>query len=199
MNHVVDLLRSATDLDSVEDELPWYAIRVRSNFERIVARNLQDKGFNLFLPTYHERRRWSDRVKQVEVPLFPGYVFCRLNLENRIPVLNIPGVVQILGQGNRPVPVPTLEIDGIKAILKSDLPYLPWSSFVVGQRVVVDRGPLMGLQGVLIENRKPHRLVVSVTLLQRSVAVEVDASWVRPLPNDRVPDFGASARSTLVI
>lgn len=199
MSDVVDLFRFAADPDSVEDELPWYAIRVRSNFERIVGRNLQDKGFNLFLPTYSERRKWSDRVKQVDVPLFPGYVFCQFGLENRIPVLNVPGVVQIIGQGNRPIPVPTLEIDGIKAILKSDLPYLPWSSFAIGQRVVVERGPLMGLQGVLVDNRKPHRLVVSITMLQRSVAVEVDATWVRSLPNERVPDFGSSARPTFTI
>ena len=162
---------------------PWFALHVRSNCERLVSRHLEDKGYECLLPAYRAQRRWSDRVKQLDVPLFPGYVFCRLDPADRVPVLSVPGVVQIVGQGKIPAAISEAEIDAIQKILTSNLPYLPWSSLAPGQQIVVKHGPLMGVQGVLLETRKPHRLVVSVTMLQRSVAVEVDAAWVRPVIN----------------
>jgi transcription antitermination factor NusG len=180
MSNVIQASCLLEDAESTDDVL-WYAVHVRSNFERVVSRNLQDKAYELFLPTYRSQRQWSDRKKHVDVPLFPGYVFCRLDPQNRLPVLSVPGVVQIVGQGKSPTAISETEIGAIKTILKSDLPYLPWSSLVAGRRVVVERGPLMGVEGVLMEARGPHRLIVSVMMLQRSVAVEVDASWVRPI------------------
>jgi transcription antitermination factor NusG len=161
----------------------WFAVHVRSNFERLVSQHLAEKGYEFFLPTYHTQRRWSDRVKHLDVPLFPGYVFCRLDPANRVPVLTVPGVVQIVGQGRTPIAISEAEIGAIRKILTSNLPYSPWSSWTRGQQIVVEHGPLMGLQGVLLETRDPHRIVVSVTMLQRSVAVEVDAAWVRPVRN----------------
>jgi transcription antitermination factor NusG len=188
-----------SSVSAADELLPWYAVHVRSNFERIVSRNLEDKGFELFLPTYRAERRWSDRMKQVDVPLFPGYVFCRLNPQARVPVLTIPGVVQIVGQGKVPVVISETEINAIKTILKSDLPYLPWSSLTTGQRVIVERGPMVGVEGVLIESRKSHRLVVSVIMLQRSVAVEVDASWVRPVTNSPRPQWRAPGQHSAIV
>jgi transcription antitermination factor NusG len=165
---------------SNESALPWYAVHTRSNSERLVYRVLEDKGYELFLPMYSEQRRWSDRVKQIDIPLFPGYVFCRLDSHDRVPVLQSPGVVQIVGNGNLPIPIAEEEIDAVRNVLKSNLPYKPWPSLVPGDRVIVDRGPLMGMQGVLLRIRQAHRLVVSINMLQRAVAVEIDASWVRP-------------------
>jgi transcription antitermination factor NusG len=196
-----DVIRTSCLLGDGEsaDGLLWYAVHVRSNFERIVCRNLEDKGYELFLPTYRSQRRWSDRVKHIDVPLFPGYVFCRLDAQNRTPVLSVPGVVQIVGQGKTPVPVSEREIGAIKTILKSDLPYLPWSSLAAGHRVVVERGPLMGVEGVLVEARGPHRLVVSIMMLQRSVAVEVDAAWVRPAVSTPIPHLRATRQHAFIV
>jgi transcription antitermination factor NusG len=174
------------DPKSTEPALMWYALQTRSNSERLVYRVLDEKGYELFLPMYSEQRRWSDRVKQINIPLFPGYVFCRLDSHNRLPILQSPGVVRIVGNGNLPIPIAEEEIEAVKNVVKSTLPYIPWPSLVPGHRVVVDRGPLMGLQGVLLRVRQGHRLVVSINMLQRAVAVELDASWVRPLADVRL-------------
>jgi transcription antitermination factor NusG len=183
MNTFNNVPKLLVNSESAESALPWYAVHVRSNYERLVHGVLEGKGYELFLPMYSERRRWSDRVKQVDVPLFPGYVFCRLDSQDRLPVLQAPGVVQIVGNGKLPVPIAEEEIEAVKIVLKSNLPYLPWPSLAPGHRVVVDRGPLMGVQGVLLQIRQSHRLVVSVSMLQRAVAVELDASWVRLAPD----------------
>jgi transcription antitermination factor NusG len=186
------------DPKSAETALMWYAIQTRSNSERLVYRVLEDKGYELFLPMYSEQRRWSDRVKQINIPLFPGYVFCRLDSHNRLPILQSSGVVQIVGNGNLPIPIAEEEIEAVKNVLKSNLPYIPWPSLVPGHRVVVDRGPLMGMQGVLLRVKHGYRLVVSINMLQRAVAVELDASWVRPLTDVRlaprpIGDYGMRA------
>jgi transcription antitermination factor NusG len=162
-----------------EAVLPWFAIRVRSNYEHIVFNALAQKGYDLFLPTYTVTRRWSDRVKQLSVPLFPGYVFCSLDQNDRLPVLTTPGVIQLVGNGKRPVEVTEDEITAVKAVLNSNLSYSPHAPLVAGNRVVVETGPLMGVQGVLVESRDTNRLVVSIEILNRAVAVEIEASWVR--------------------
>jgi transcription antitermination factor NusG len=172
--------------------LPWYAVHVRSNFERIVYRSLYDKGYELFLPTYSVTRQWSDRKKQTETPLFPGYLFCRFDAERRLPILTAPGVVQIIGNGKTPEPVSDEEISAVEQVLQSSLPYRPWPSIQIGQAVVVEKGPLMGVQGNLLEMQGLHRLVISITLLQRSLAVEVEASWVRPVANAGVLNGSAN-------
>jgi transcription antitermination factor NusG len=159
--------------------LPWFAIRVRSNCERNVFQALHQKGYDLFFPTYTATRQWSDRIKQLTVPLFRGYIFCRLNHQHPLPVLTTPGVVQLVGNGRTPIEVTEDEISSVKAVLNSNLPYMPYPSLACGTRVVVDYGPLMGVQGVLVESRTTNRLVVSIEILQRAVAVEIDAAWVR--------------------
>lgn len=141
----------------------------------------QNRGFEEFLPQYQCRNRWSDRVKSVDLPLFPGYLFCRLNPEHRLPLLTIPGVLHIVGIGKTPVPVEDGEIAAIQSAVRSGLSVEPWSFLEVGQRVRLEDGPLVGLEGILIEADQEQRLVVSVTLLGRSVAVAIDRHWVRPL------------------
>jgi len=159
----------------------WFALRVKSGTEKMVAAMARNKGFEEFVPLYQSRRRWSDRVKSVECPLFQGYVFCRLNPANRMPLLTISSVMHFVGVGRVPAPIDDCEISAIQAAVRSGLPTQPWPFLVAGQRLRLDEGPLAGLDGVLVQVRKEHRLVVSVTLLQRSLAVEIDRDWVRPL------------------
>jgi transcription antitermination factor NusG len=160
---------------------PWFALRVKSRSEKIVSTIARNKGFEEFLPLYQTRRRWSDRFKSVDVPLFPGYVFCRLNPEFRLPLLTIPGVLSFVGIGKVPVPIDDAEMAAIQTAIGSGLLAEPYPFLEVGQRVRIAEGPLTGIEGLLVEVRKQQRLAVSVSLLKRSVAVEIDRHWVRPL------------------
>lgn len=159
----------------------WFALHVRSNCERTVSTILRSKGYQEFLPTYRCKRRWSDRVKEEDLPLFPGYLFCRLDQDDRLPVLSTSGVVGIVGIGKTPIPVEAPELETIWRVTHSDLVVNPWPHLEIGELVVFDSGPLSGLEGILLECKGQRRLVVSVTLLQRSVAVEIDGEHVRPV------------------
>ncbi|PYV33009.1 MAG: NusG-like protein [Acidobacteria bacterium] len=159
-------------------ERSWFALRVRSRHERIVASALCDKGNEVFLPLYRCERRWSDRIKELELPLFPGYLFCRFDILNRLPILVTPGILHIVGIGRVPYPVDEAELEALKTIVISRLGVEPWPLLEVGQRVRIESGPLAGVEGILVVKKTPLRLVVSVTLLQRSVAVEIDHGWV---------------------
>jgi transcription antitermination factor NusG len=158
----------------------WYAVRVRSNFERNVSAVLNYKGVEQFLPTYRSRRVWTDRVKNLDLPLFPGYVFCRISLEERNRVVTTEGVVGFIGAGRQPIPVSSTEIDAIRTLVQSELPAQPWPFLQIGQTVRIDRGSLSGVEGILVRVKNSYRLVVSVALLERSVAVEIDAAYVSP-------------------
>jgi len=160
---------------------PWYAIRVKSRFEKVVSEVLRGKGYEEFLPLYSSSREWSDRVKVVQLPLFAGYVFLRLDITQRLPVLQTPGVVSFVSMGADPATIEPEEIEAIRRILQTGLPVGPWPYLREGQEVEVDRGALKGLRGILLKVKNSHRLVVSVNMLQRSVAVEVDRDAVRPV------------------
>lgn len=159
----------------------WYAIRVRSQHEDSVARHLRVRGLESFLPLYKQQRRWSDRFKEIELPLFPGYVFCQFNPLNRLPVLTVPGVVHVVGTGKTPTRIEEEEIAAIQAAVKSGFPTHPSPFVEIGQRVRIEYGPLCGIEGILLGFRGHHRIVLSITLLQRSVAVEINEEWARPL------------------
>jgi transcription antitermination factor NusG len=168
-------------IESVEGQFPWFALQVRTRQELGVAEFLRGRGYEPFLPLYHCRRIWSDRVKLVDAPLFPGYLFCRVNIQDRLPVLAAPGVIRIVGYNRVPIPLDEAEIAAIQSIVNSGLPNQPWPYLKVGDQVQIDSGPLQGLKGILLDVRGTHRVVVSVTLLQRSVAVEIDSALVRSL------------------
>jgi transcriptional antiterminator RfaH len=159
----------------------WYAIRVRSNREKMVAASLEYRGFEPFLPLYRARRQWSDRVKDVELPLFDGYVFCRLDARFRLPALTIPGVLMFVEINKTPIPVDDSEIASLKAIASSGYPAGPWPYLEAGQRMRIERGALKDLEGFVVEVKNHWRVIVSVTLLQRSVAVEVDRDSIWPI------------------
>lgn len=162
-------------------QFPWFALQVRSKQELGIANFLRSRGYDPFVPLYRCRKLWSDRTKIVDAPLFPGYMFCRLNLHNRLPVLMAPGVIRIVGRNRLPAPLDEAEINAIQTIVTSGLPNQPWPFLQVGDRVQIEAGPLRGLDGILVEVRGSHRLILSVTLIQRSVAVEIDSAFVKSL------------------
>ena len=159
---------------------PWYALQVRTRYERVVAEHLSGRGFEWFLPLRKDRKRWSDRMKEIESPLFPGYLFCRFDTQNRLPILQTPGVVQIVGYNRQPISVDEVEIAAIQTLVAAGVPNQPCSFVEIGDRVRIGSGPLRGLEGILVESRGKHKFVLSVTLLQRSVAVEIDSVSVIP-------------------
>jgi len=157
---------------------PWYALQVRSRFEKVVATHLKDKGYEEYLPFYTSQRRWSDRTKTIELPLFPGYTFCRFDMRDRLPVLVVPGVLSIVSIARVPTAVSDEEIGSIQRAIGSGMPCNPWPFLHAGQIVCVTRGPLAGLEGTVIEVRSSFRLILSLSLLQRSVSVEIDKDCV---------------------
>ena len=157
----------------------WFALTSKPRHEKVVAENLRSKGLESFLPLYRAPRQLADRFQPVELPLFPGFVFCRFAYASRTPVLNTPGVTSVVGLSDRPTPISAEEISRIQAIQASGLPSQPWPYIQVGQKARIERGSLAGLEGVLIREKDALRVVVSVELLRRAVAVEIDRAIIR--------------------
>jgi transcriptional antiterminator NusG len=156
----------------------WFALCVRSRYEKIVASFLQNQGYDWFLPLYKSRRFWSDRVKEVEAPLFPGYLFCRFDIYRRLPILIIPGVQHIVGGTKTPAPIEPAEIHAVQAVVRSGAIREPWPFLQVGDRVRIEHGALAGVEGILLQAKGRHRLILSVTPLQRSISVHIDSACV---------------------
>jgi transcription antitermination factor NusG len=175
---------------AVADDTPWYAIWTRSNCERLVADQLSAKGFSAFLPEMSARSRRNGKSHVVQVPMFPGYLFLRHAMEKQsyIEILKARGVVRILERGwTQLTPVAAEEVDAIRQLIASGVPVFPHVYFREGDRVRVVEGPLSGLHGVFLRDKPSKgRLVVSVNLLQTSVAVEVDCAFVEPLSESRL-------------
>ena len=159
---------------------PWYALQVASRCEKAVASGLALRGYSEFLPLFRSRRKWSDRLQDVDLPLFPGYVFCRLDVNHRLPALLIPGVVRIVGFGKTPIPVDEDEIEAVQTVVRSGLLMQPWPFLKVGQTVTIEEGPLRSVTGILAEIDGSEQLIVSITLLQRSLAVAIPRHSIRP-------------------
>lgn len=179
MDPTQTIVDSSVSMENVV--FPWFALRVKSNFEVTSSIHLRDRGFEQYVPSYKVDTRWSDRKKVIEKPLFPGYVFCRMNPQDRLPVISAPGVLSAVGFGKTPAPIPEHEIEAIRAILSAGLKVKPWPFLQVGQRVLIQRGALEGVEGILLRFKKTCRVVVSITLLQRSISAEVDEDMVRPI------------------
>jgi transcription antitermination factor NusG len=162
----------------LRNALSWYAIRTKPNHEKASFTILTNKGYQSYLPAYSERRRWSDRTVIVERPLFPGYLFSRFDPIHRMPILTATGVISVLGFGGDLHPIPQEEIDGVKTVLRSGLAVQACPFLREGQRIRVSGGALQGLEGVLLRQKSEWRIVVSVTLLQRSISVEIDRNLV---------------------
>lgn len=159
----------------------WYALYVRSRHEKVVEGGLRGKGYSAFSPFYRVRRKRVDRIAEVDVPLFPGYVFCRFDANKRLPILMTPGIVGVVGPGNRPEPVDDTEIGSIRSLALSGRPVQPWPFLRSGQRIRLQAGPLMGAEGIFLRVKDEYHLVVSITLLQRAVSVVIEKDAVSPL------------------
>jgi len=151
----------------------------------MIASRLEGQGFECFLPKYKSIREWSDRKKEVEQSLFPGYLFCRFEYSERRPVVVTPGVLQVVGCRRTPVPVEDREIEALQLAVSSQVHSQPWPYLEMGERVRIHTGKLAGLEGILVNFKGNHRVVLSVSLLQRSVALEVDVAWVASLDKSR--------------
>jgi transcription antitermination factor NusG len=162
------------------DNDPWYAIQVRQRAEKLAATLLTNKGYEPFLPTYAVKRQWSDRVKTFDQPLFPGYIFARLDVTKRLPVLTTPGVIGIVGAGKNPIAVPDSEVEAIWRVVNSNTSAEPWPFLEAGETVVISSGPLQGIEGLVVQVKNKFRVVVSIQLLQRSIAVEVGPETAVP-------------------
>ena len=157
----------------------WYALTTRIGRERHVSTLLGLREFEVFLPCHRTRHRWSDRFKESETPFFPGYLFCHFDVSNKLPILIVPGVISIVGIGRKPIPIAQDEIESLRSVVRSGLPAQSCSFVEVGQRVHLHDGPLRGSSGTIVESApEKNRLVVSVTLLKRSIAVNIDPAWI---------------------
>jgi transcription antitermination factor NusG len=157
---------------------PWYAIQARTGREKNAALLLENAGYQCYLPLIKPTRQWSDGVKQTEVSLFPEYLFCRMNPDNRLPVLTTAGVVRIAGVGETLLPVEEQEIAAIQQVAKSGVSMIPWPYLQTGHVVCLENGPLSGLSGIILRIKSGLRLVLSISLLRRSIAVDVDREWI---------------------
>jgi len=174
-------MKFAGELPEEMAPLSWYAVKVRSKFERTASALLRSKGYEEFLPLVRARRRWSDRTTELDVPLFPGYVFCRFDPRHRVPVLETAGVCGIVGFGNQLSPVPEQEIRNIETLVNSGNPVELYPYLAAGKQIRIADGPFTDVEGIVVEWKNRFRLIVSVTLLQRSVAVEIDREWAAPI------------------
>jgi len=164
----------------------WYALTVAPRHEFRVRDGLSSLGdsgeVETFLPTYQDKRLWSDRTKLIDVPLFAGYVFARFDPKTlRIPVLRLGGVKSIVGFGNEPLALSDGEIESVRSLVASGFPVQQWPFLRAGQKVRVEHGPLRGTEGVIVSQKDTWMMVVSIELLQRSVAVVLDRSVLRSI------------------
>lgn len=169
----------------------WFALSVKSRYEKAVAQTLGTKGFQTLVALYKKKHSYGGRCKEFELPLFPGYVFCQFDVSHRLPVLTTPGVMQILGNGNRPAAVDETEIRSLQTAIKARFVLHPFPFLEVGQKVRIEEGVLAGVEGVVIRLKGSLRLVLSVTLLQRSVLAEVDQDQVS-VKRVRAPGNGSA-------
>ncbi|HEU4685236.1 MAG TPA: UpxY family transcription antiterminator [Nitrospira sp.] len=168
-------------MSTIPQEARWYAVRTKSRHEKVVRDQLAGQGLEPLLPTVKRRSQWKDRKQEIEVPLFSGYCFVRFATEQKLPVLKTTGVVDIVGGGSRPEPIPEDEIAALQKLMQTVLPYDPHPYLHEGMLVEVVRGPLAGVQGLLLRKEKRHRLILGVRLIQQAAAVEIDVRDVVPV------------------
>lgn len=162
-------------------EAHWYAVYTCANHEKRIAAQFNERSIENFLPLYESVRRWKDRRMRIEVPLFPGYIFVRHSLRDRLKILQVPGVVRLVGFNSVATQLPDDDIETLRNGLKRSFPAEPHPYLTAGRRVRIVRGPFEGLTGILVRRKSRLRLVISIELIMRSVAMDVDATDVAPI------------------
>lgn len=165
----------------------WLCVQVKSGGECRSALGLRERGYETFVPVFEQKRRWSDRVKIVQVPLFTGYVFLRFNAASSWPAVSAPGVLRFVGTGKTPTPIEDSEIEALQVTIQTGLHYGPCAFLEVGQEVEVRLGPFTSLRGKIVQFKNKQRLILSVNLIQKSVLVEVDGYEIVPIGSGFVP------------
>jgi transcription antitermination factor NusG len=160
----------------------WFALSVAVRHEKAVSELLRNKGFETFLPLYKRRHQYDHRVREFELPLFPGYLFCHTSLGTRLPIMTTPGVIRIVGAGRTPIPVDNAEIWSLKKAAEAGVAVSPHHFWKSGQMGRISTGPLAGVEGVVVKSKQSLRLILCVTLLQRAVMLEIDSSCVTLVP-----------------
>jgi transcription antitermination factor NusG len=160
----------------------WYAAYTCAKHEKRVAEQFTQRALENFLPQYESVRRWKDRRMKLQLPLFPGYVFVRLALRERLRVLETPSVVRLVGFNGRPTALPDKEMEALRACVAARLAAEPHAYLTVGRRVRIKAGPLAELEGVLVRKKNSFRVLLSLDLIARSAAVEVDVADLERIP-----------------
>jgi transcription antitermination factor NusG len=175
------LSKTLSESNLFESDAAWHALRVRPRREKAVTAAISGKEYETFLPVHRQSRQWSDRAKILEVPLFPGYVFCRGDFARKPRLVSTPGVIGILNFAGIPAVISEAEINGLKAVVRSGVLIEPWQFVCEGERVRVHKGLLSGVEGILIRTKGDYRVVLSVEMICRSVAVEVSRDSIAPV------------------
>jgi len=175
-------------------EQRWYAVYTNANHEKRVALQVCQRSIENFLPLYESVRQWNDRRMKLELPLFPGYVFVRLALRDRLQVLRIPGVVRLVGFNGAATALPDEEIEGLRRALANGLRAEPHPYLTVGRRVRITAGPLAGREGLLKRWKGDLRVVLSTELIRRSISVEIDISSVAPIHESKITSVGSQGQ-----
>ena len=178
---------------------PWIALQTRPRYEKKVDYLLRQKGYECLTPAYRQRRKWSDRMVEIVLPLFPMYVFCRIDPSAHCKAISTSGVIRIVGFNGKPAEIAIEEIGALQLLMQSNLLREPWRYLCHGTLVLVETGPLAGVQGVIsIEDGRKKRLIISVTLLQRSVAIQLDEDTVISIAaHQQGPSIAQSAESKI--
>jgi len=180
------VINSSTPAEQVpEHRTQWYAVYTRPHHEKVVARVLQARAIECFLPLFQAENRWHDRYKIVQMPLFPGYLFVNVSPAERLRIVIVPGVVCLVSSKGQPIPVPELEITAIRNYLSMSLPAEPYPYVAAGTHVCIASGPLAGLRGVVLRQKSRLRVVISMDLIMRSMIVDVSAADLVPLPTPK--------------
>jgi transcription termination/antitermination protein NusG len=158
----------------------WYVTHTRSRHEKSVAEQLRRKGIETLLPLYETVRRWRNGDHRVQLPLFPGYAFVRISIDDRLPVLKVPGVVRLVGFNGTPTPLADEEVEGLSRALAAGVKAAPHPYLTAGRRVRITAGPLTGREGILVRRKGTLRVVLSIDLIQRSVLVDLDGNSLEP-------------------
>jgi len=180
-NQLISVSPLANSAAGAVEILPWYVAYTRPRHEKYIGHQLEDRGLRTFIPLYTSVRRWKDRRKRLELPLFPGYIFVQIALQSKLDLLRLPGVVDFVRFQGKPVPVLSHEIETLRAGLTNAALIHPHPYLQAGRKVRVHRGVLEGIEGIFVRHRGQTRVVLSVSLIQRSVAIEVEEADVEPV------------------